>query len=514
MTTIYVDSGAGVLVYVNRVWSVGDKMVPSTSTASDHGKSAVWECTVGGTSTAAPTWPSTAVTYDVTTITQNGVEWIARAPTSWEYAYPGLYWAVSNDNVRMAVAGDYIKLASTHSCSYGGVITYRFPLDGDAGVRVQSVNKTTGVLEFGATEIGGTNITLAFVGQAHMYGMDFRSGSGNSNNQGFTMSNSNECGFLFENCSFWLNNTGATSTITLGTVHDEGNVTRLLNCKYRFGVAGHSFALGGNVEMRNVVPDPNCATVDKTFTEPVSPGKLHASSCDFSKGTNLFSASTGRGFAFNFANCLFTDSFSLTLPTNRAKGFTLEAFSCGTGDNITGYTFLNQAGLVRESVTVYRSGGAQTREQDGELVGYSLQLVGGPGQDSYEPLYTPWISIYNPSVGSVVVTLNAAYDSDTQDLSTSETWLEVEHYKDSTTPLSQMDTTAPVVAGTTSRDTEITDAPQIALVGTTWNDPGALGLQKIALSKTVNVQQAGFIRVRVGHASPLPLYVDPKILLS
>lgn len=521
MTTIYVDSGAGVQVLSNSVWEVGEKMVPSTFTVADYGKTAVWECTTPGTSTGQPTWPAGPVTYDVTTVTQNGVVWTARSPTSWANAYPGLHWAVSNDNVRMVVAGDTILVASTHSASYGGLMTYRFPLDGDAGVRVLSVNKTTGLLEFGGREIGGTGITLNFAGQAHFYGMEFRSGTGNANSQGIAISPAAEGGMRFENCLFWLNNTGVavpsttnSSVIQLGTTHDEGNVTRLLNCKYRFDVAGQSFALGGLVEMRNVTPDPNCVTVDKMFTEPVSPGMLQASGCDFSKGTSLFSAASGRGSAFSFANCQFADAFSLTIPANRARGFLLEAISCGTADETTGYTKLDHSGLVRESITVTRTGGAQTRDQDGSLVGYSLQMVGGPGLDTYEPLYSPWVSVYNPNVGSVTVTVNAAYDSDTQDLTIAETWLEVEYYKDSLTPLSGLAITAPVVAGTQSRDTEVVGATQIPLVADTWNDPGSLGLQTIELSEVVSVQQQGFIRVRVGHTSTLPLYVDPKIGLS
>lgn len=514
MATIYVDSNSGAVPYLNKFWNVGDKMVPTLGTTADHGKSAVWECTVAGNSTATPTWPASAVTYDVTTITQNGVVWIARAPTSWANAYPGLHWAVSNENVRMVGEDDYILMASNHVSSYGGTIVFRFPLDGARSVRVLSVNRTTGVMEYGAREIGNTNISLQFVGQAYIWGVEFRAGTGGSGTQAIMMNNGNEAGITFDNCFFWLRNTSGASYIQPGTTNVEGSVTRLLNCTYRFDAVGQAFVLAGKVEMRNVRPDANTVTVNEMFTDPAAPGVLHASSCDFSPCTDIFAVTaTANGYALNFANCKFADNFGTT-PENQAKGFALEAFSCSTGDGISGYTFQDHTGLIRESITVTRNGGAQTRGASGDLVSYSLQMVGGPGQDRYEPLYSPWIAIYNPTIGLVDVAMYAAYDSDTQNLSDVETWLEIEYYEESTSPLGKIALTAPVVAGTQSRDTEVAGT-QIPLDGvSTWADPGSLGLQKIKLNKTVNAQQCGFIRVRVGHASPLPLYVDPKIILS
>lgn len=131
----------------NQAWALGDMMYPhptDTSTDVAVARGYAWEVTTAGTSNGTPTWPA-SVTVDVTTVTQNGVVWIARA--IWT-DYAGV-WSAYVTNFR------YVKMTLDVSGAGGNNIGQATSVGVKLDVKLRNDG---GMAECSSADSGGTTV--------------------------------------------------------------------------------------------------------------------------------------------------------------------------------------------------------------------------------------------------------------------------------------------------------------------------------------------------------------------
>lgn len=184
------------------------------------------------------------------------------------------------------------------------------------------------------------------------------------------------------------------------------------------------------------------------------------------------------------------------------------------GANVLAYYKEDAFGIVQDDQTVYvTSSPAQGSQDYGTATSYSLKMTPSALALVYQPLYTPWIYVKVASTGSKTITMKAA-DTESALLKNATLWLEVEYMggaAPTNSPQSALEGTYPlfgVVHDVTAAGSDLTDSAEA------WTGIAETGTY--TLSKTVTLDEQGYIRCRVGLGidTTNPVYVDPKITVS
>lgn len=512
MATWYVNSAAGVLEYSNRGWTVGDKMVPALADATANhlvAKQWVWECTTGGPTTVTPTWPAT-VTDDVTTITSEGVVWIARAPDNWNHAMPGLYWLGANSTTRRMAIGDIIYVGPAHNKDYSAQCIIEFPSSLSAPVRVvcagdlnnpptsyaatawermtaNNLFQINGTLVWQGLNIEGRGYTYISSNAFSHFGL-FQNctftHSGTSTNRNWifgTNSTTNNSQFYYKNCTFSRSTTATTGTATQW-FHDH----RFENCTFSSNNSVTFFGSGRNLEFIG---------------------------CDFS---GVLTSSYIIGAVINqhakFVNCKFP-AFSGTGPvvTTQQQSSSVTIYSCdASSEQYRNYFYSKLEGKVSTEAGVYLPGGAAFKDRYGDPVPYSFAITNNLF-NFYQYTSTPWISKYLETSGAKTISMDVYYSNPTT-LFDLQVWLEIDYYDQYGLNTSKIEVSCPTFPGTTLRNTvgastELVEASK-TWVGMTSNP------HTHVLSKTITVGRPGYIRVRVCSATDVAIYVDPTVTVT
>lgn len=248
MSDFFLKSGAGAIPYSNRAWSLGEKMVPvsgDSTTNASIAKAAVWEVTTAGTSTATPTWPA-SVTYDTTTVTQNGVVWKARKPgyssgSTVDWSFATIYLShlafamnLEGTTARGLVSNNHAESISTNAW------TATFPGTVSAPSQILCVNDnvTSGFTLATTATVTTTGANgMGINGSFLTYGISFACGTGATGGN-LTLSNTGSAWQRYLNCAFSVP-ASAGNLIVLGGASSSGSASiEWDNCNYNAGVAG------------------------------------------------------------------------------------------------------------------------------------------------------------------------------------------------------------------------------------------------------------------------------------
>lgn len=509
-----VNSNSGVLQLSNRAWSLGDRMVPTTSDVTTNvnlARQYVWTATTAGTSTGTPAWPA-SVTPGVTTVTQNGVVWTASDPgynvagaMSHAHATPFL-WRYA---MRRAAAGEVIYVANTHNAVHGDNFT-ETNLNGTVQSPVRAISMTfpgdgtsvPTVYTPGAREVAfpsaGINIQ---VGGWECYGISF----GTTTTSGTTplsigLTNLTAC--LLEDGEFIFSDV-ASQAVVIGASNTAGNNRiKLRNYGLRFANATSRVTLnGGQIDWSGCYVSGSGSTpTAQVFGAPSGPTcNIRIADSDFSNigsACNLMVGAYAPAGEVLIENCETPVGWTATPfqlnGVGGSSGFRGRWINVGNATTSYQHGFTTgRAGSWVLSDAIYRDGlpGAETR--------YSLVCTTTAQTSRIAPLEIDY-AVDVAAAGTYSAGVELATNGIT--LTNDDAYVEVSALSDSASPLA---------VNATNRPGPVAAASNLPASSEAWTGvPGTPVRQRTAVS--VTVPRACRLRVRLVLArKSSTIYADP-----
>jgi hypothetical protein len=435
--------------------------------------------------------------------------------------------------------GDRVLIHNTHSATYGGSTVldlsdgngvsapiYYLCVDGGDATGASLVGTTVGALTTGAIEVTSGNFGFGVLGFAYVQGIAFRPGAGASSSGAsisFGNSTTVQSRLVFESCDFWLNTTNAAPNFIIGPSSTTGaqSTVEYYNCTFRFGATTQAIEPRlANIKFYNCSVNGSGSTPAHLFEHNLV-GNVECAGCDWTTATALINlASTNGAYRYLFNNCRVGTLFTGTHPG--PGSMSAEFMACSNTDSNLVYHRRDGHGAAYTTTSVYlTSGGASQKETDGTATSYSIALdttdsVASPNRAI--PLYTPWIYVLNTLTGSRAVSIKAAADT-TVTLKDIDLFLQVEYMGDAAaanTPQSQIATSAPMTG--TALDM-VHAGNNLSDTGDGWTGIVDTNEKNYTLSKTVTIDEQGYLRVRVGYtkttaSAPTIVYVDPVVTVA
>lgn len=516
MADYYLKSGNNADWAATTVKSVGDRVVASR-VATAARKVRVYECTTGGTTGGSePAWNSTVGG----TTTDGTVTWTTREPTMWANAHRYLDHMTHTAAAGSVVAGDRVFVSNGHSESFTGnsLLTENIATKDNPYYVLCVSDDTTEpptTLATGAS-IGCTGTYSLRGHSAYFYGIELRCGVGSAVTTAIRLDGQG-------NATTWLrfeqsvldigaSAGGATSVLT-GEPVGPGAAGRtqevyFVNVEIQFG--GTSAALlqiqsGGFTWLGGFVTAGASTPVSLIGIPNGSARKVLISGVDFSaiNATNLLGMGVGSGHYADDITLIACKLSSATQISAQPAGtnVVIRVINCSSGTENYKYKSRNYYGDVDHEATLVRTGGAS----DGTTP-LSWKVVTTANARRVQPLYTPWMFLWNDAIGSAkTVTVEILHDSATA-LKDNEVWLEVLELGSSAAP----------------QATLVRDASDVLAAGAdqtssaaTWTTTGMgnPNTQKLAVTFTPQMKGLFRARVAVGKASKT-LYVDPLLVVA
>lgn len=465
------------------------------------------------------------------------------AGTSWANAAESIAGLMTAQAI---AGGDTIYVHNTHNFNAGAAITWTLPESGTGLVRVlcvdggdatgaSLVDGTVGNLTSGAIE--NTNGNFAFTintvssisASLYVHGMSIQAGSGGSQTAADITIGVNAGRLMFNACSFYNNTASITGEVSF--TGGVGTSYTFRNCNWRFGATGQGFQVGSS-RYRFINCSINSAGSSPTTLFEAAAGTIRAiflesHSCDWSLATNVWSMAIPIPGKAIFSNCVIgtpTTGTSVSLST------AVEFMACAPADGANGadilsYYYEDSAGVVQDSLTVYKAtSGAQGEQDDGTDTSYSFLMNASTNVSTAFPLYTPWVYVLVGSTGAKTVAMKVAH-TESAVLTDQDIFMEVEYMGEpgvtgtqrvANSPMSclEVDDDAPFMASSIARDIIATAANRTDDGLDDWT--GLTGEKEHTLTASVTCDEVGYIRCRVGLTKDTtnPVYVDPKISVT
>lgn len=423
--------------------------------------------------------------------------------------------------------GDIIFVAHDHNHNEGAAISWNFSHTSGL-VRVISIdrtNTTTATPLAGATETtgGNTGFTILNGFSTYFFGLVVTAGAGASSASAtITVGTGTvDAAYVFDKCEFYSNTTNTSANFTINGANATAVqfVNRLINCTVRKAAAaliGINCSGVKQLDLTGLILAGTAPVTVLSLTGPFS--VIKCSGSDLSGATNLAAIGTDDAAMFVSVN-------NCKLPTNVTTGthfgtgsHVIECVACSTGDNAYEYYYQDGHGIITHDTGIYlTSGGLTLKDTDGTSTNVSQKFVPNSTYVSKAfPLCGPWSYEYVSSTGSKTVSAKIAYDQASA-LKDCECWLEVEYMGGGAAvncPQFELATTAPIVSGTLSRDI-LAAGSNLSDTSEAWTGTGGWTNKKTAtLSKTVTVDEIGFLRARLCVGANTTVYFDPVLTVA
>lgn len=423
MSDFFCKSGSGVVQYSAKTWSTGERMVIAQNDGSANAtlaRTAVWECTTGGTSTGTPAWPA-SISYDTTEVNDSGVVWKARKPgyssgSTVDWAFATIFMEYLAQAMTAEGAGARGLISNNHSESSASPQTFA-PTGGTAAAPLYAVvvsdadtSNFTAVTTPTAQMTTTSNYGIIVNNPLHVRGMIFNVGTGGSAAHMTCSAYSGSGGLMttFEQCDFRLVNTSTTSVITVfggSTTKVAHVIWRDCNIKFastfqRLAARGGKFEwIGGSVLSGGSSPSELFVTAASlTDTDASIEG------VDFSNLSSTFdivdTVSSSAAIRIRMNRCKMPSGWSGKLFETKPTTVTqhrVEMVNCDDGDTNYRIRIEDAYGALRESTDV-TTGDAT----DGVTpVSYKIDTTGYAANAShgFEPNYA---AVWNDTVGGAL----------------------------------------------------------------------------------------------------------------
>lgn len=419
--------------------------------------------------------------------------------TSWATAYTTLTAAFSGH-----AAGDTYYVAHDHNESTAAAITLTSLGTIVSPTKVICVNRAGSVPPVSADlrttaqiNTTGSNAHINIgAGVTYWYGIKFQVGSSTLAASFNALSTGDSNYPRFENCAITLNNSSASSRVTLASSStSKGGLIHFLNCVFTFGSnSNQGFSSTGSLEAiiigGSVVVGASIPLV--LFNPPAE--TFRAIGVDFSAITatrTLIGA--GTKYSTLLQDCKLASGVTVaTTPTTLSQSVYL--VRCDSGDTNYRQELYRYTGTLTTETTIVRTGGAS----DGTTP-ISWKIVTTANSEWVKPFECPPRVIWNDTTGSRTVTVYGIWGGGAVPLN-DEIWFEVAYLGTSGFPIAS-------IATTNKADILATGANTTA-DSSTWG--GSTTDFKMQVTFTVNEKGPLMVIVKVAKLSST-FYIDPKI---
>jgi len=427
-------------------------------------------------------------------------------------ASDGLTWANAKATVAGALAiaavGDTIFVADAHAETQATAITWTSSGTAASPVRILCVDDTgdpeppTTLATTGTVTTTSTSAINFAAGFAYVYGLTFNCSSG-AVNANIVICSAATSGWHLDICDLKLVATGAGAAINFGSSSNLTNTTaRLVNCDIVFSAVGQDIVLGN---ARKHMIGGSIAATGSVPTTAISLAALHEGPTVFAGvdmsacSGNLVDISAAEAHDIYFRNCKLHATATIVTGTPVMGGVNVFLDNCDGADTNYRFGHHSWAGDVTHDISNFRTNGAS----DGTTP-YSFKMVSSANTSFHFPLYSPWITGWIETTGSLTFTVQIINAGTT--LTNAEVWLELEYLGTSGFPLA-------LFADDAKADTLASAANQTSS-SVSWTEALA-GEVKQSLDVTVTVNEKGPFRARVALAkASQTIYVDPELTIT
>jgi hypothetical protein len=465
----------------------------------------VFRCTTAGTASTEPAWP----TGNNATITTGGATFtnVTGQSTYFWTAAAGDHQTLNGTTgaLRFA-AGDRVFISSDHAetvtsgtCGPGSTITQGYGLLQFLSVnRAGSTPPVAADMTAGATITGntGTMIIRARV-NAWYNGIAFIQVSSGGSITFNDLATTIDKTAYYQNCSFYLNNTGGSNF--------AGNSQKIIfdNTTLRFGATTQAIQLSNAELIWLNTPSALAGAIFPTTLFSISGGNIQNTAMlrgvDLSAITGtLFSEGGNGGNRYLFDSCRIASAATRYALSGSNTTNVVEYVNCFDGTSIISESW-QPAGAVTTERTITLSGGATD-----DVGTFSHKMVSGTNVDKYNnPLTSFWMDVElittgAPRTATVELISSAALNND-------EISLLLEYQGTAGSSLASMVNSLPNVLATAAAVTTST---------ATWNSLPATPVRQ-HIQMTFTPQVAGRVRgqLRLGKASTT-VYYNPQIIIT
>ena len=431
---------------------------------------------------------------------------------SWAQAYKTLAEAIA-----VATSGDEIWVSHTSAEAVGVSTTYSVP----NGVTLMSVNKSTDVYAAGAEincgSVSGGEVAAqaAGGGKALICGIVFKSTTASSTTTpNFGGSATDDTNTTFEDCTFWLPGTGASSRIFLGSTAITSivkTIIRTRNCTFKWGATaqGVSVHTGLWESFGDTFVGAGGSTPTALLRAVTDGTDINIYASDLSAFTAEGSLSGGQAsiMVLKLFNCTL-GTLTPFLTTAPAEGPQYYAYDCHTGDSHFFSIHYNALGSTIVSTSIALNAGLTAAAKYDGLNIQSWKIVTTANASRVAPYISPWISRYWDGTATITPYLEILRDLSATAYTDAEVWSEW-LYKGTTAK-----TKGVMVNDRNINRVTAADQTASALSANAWTGANATNWQGIlAPTSGFAPQEIGVLSVRVlVAAASATVYVNPKIL--
>jgi hypothetical protein len=412
----------------------------------------------------------------------------------------------------VAVAGDTVKVSSTHTETAGAALTYTFPTTPGLQVLCVTFNGSgTGALNTGGSmNVGAANSAMSIAsGFAYIYGLTFAGGTNNNTACKLNIeSGTAATNLVFESCTFSAPSANASGSTNVGASGSASNTEcslEFINCTFSNGGAGHVTSIrNGNIKFDNLAL---AGTAQTTLFQTNAGNVFNVlfTGCDLSNlaWTNLMSVAGGGTGVIVFRQCKMRSGFTTTTGSWVDGGsFDLILQDCDSGDNHYTFTKNNYFGTITTSSSVYADASDGTDSM-------SWLMASSANAKFQTPLVSPQIVTFNSAIGSGL-TSTVETNNDGTTFKNNELWQETLAKVTSGFPLGTWNKG--------SRAADITNAGSSQSTSTkTWTGTGGFGaaVRQKLVSSSFTPQEVGPIAtvVKLAKASA-SVYVSPRVAIA
>jgi hypothetical protein len=301
------------------------------------------------------------------------------------------------------VAGDMVKVSSTHTETAGAAITYTAPTTpGLQALCVVFNGSGTGGLATGASlNVGAASSSFNWAsGFVYAYGLTCNGGTVSSASADCNIaSGSALTGFKFESCTFGVPTANAAGQINIGAISSSSYqecVIDLINCVFSNGAIKPIIIRNGTITMTGC---SLAGTGGTTIFTSIGGNSftMVAQACDWNAaGTNpaFINVSAGGNGILLVSECKMKSGWSLvagSFPTPAT--FNVVAQDCDSGDVHYTYIRQNYSGTITAVNSIYCGASDGSNNM-------SWHMVGNANTSFINPLPSPRIVGFNSSIGS------------------------------------------------------------------------------------------------------------------
>jgi hypothetical protein len=463
-------------------------------------------CTTAGTAgnAAEPTWTTAAGN----TTTDNTITW-----TSIGAVGTFINWAAPFSRIGNAIAatwtnpGDIIYVAADHNETQASAITWNagsailpVAIHCVAVATIPPTVTTTGAA-VNTSGNNGINISNANLSNLYLNGINITAGSGANNPQIDIGANSLNAQGLFEKCI--LKSGGTTGGRILIGIAGNPKITLFIfdSCSLVFSSTNADIAFGyGLIEFRNCgFAVTGTVPTNALFTPQNNMVEVLIKDSDLSNINNGVTTSLTRSGLITIRNSKINPAGVLVTGSYTNFGSTrLKLQNCDNGNTNYKNIYVQFAGILQHSTTIFRNGGANNG-----ITAISWQIVTNTNAQQFGWFDTEDLIVWNDLIGSsrtATVNLTTATT-----LTNADIWLELEYLGNVAVPQATSDLSSKLAyfATATALANDITSI---------WT--GGLGNNyKIVVNFTP--QMKGPVRARLFITKPsVTINIDPVLVIN